>query len=1181
MAPKKAVAVTKKGAAAPAVEDIYVKYDQITHVRERPGMYIGSIEEDQCEVWTIGETDGATKMVKKTVKYIPGLYKIFDEILVNAGDHVVRLLEKPAAEVGNYVKNIRVKVDKKTGVIEVTNDGDGIDIALHAKENIYIPELIFANMLSSSNYDNNAERIVGGQNGIGGKATNIFSQWFEVETVDAVRQLHYIQRYENGMTVINKPKITKCKKKPYTTIRFLPNFSLFKGAGGKSPKGISDDMYLLMEKRVYDMCAVTGKDVTVYWNDKKLDYKNFEKYVDLYLGDKKEQVRVYEQINDRWEIAASYNDFNGFEQISFVNGIWTLRGGKHVEYIVNQIVKKLTELITKKNKNVVIKPQAVKDNLFIFVKSVIVNPMFDSQSKETLTTPVAKFGSKAEVSDKFIEKLYKSGIVDKILEISALHGQKELKKTDGQKKKTLRGIPKLDDANWAGTDKSQKCTLILTEGDSAKTMAIAGLSQVGRDAYGVFPLRGKLMNVKDATDSKISENAEMANLKKILGLKNGEKYKTLDDLRYGKIMIMVDSDYDGSHIKGLIFNMFHSLWPSLMKDQEHFLTCMLTPIVKVTKGSEVVSFYTMSDFEEWVRGREGDVRGWKIKYYKGLGTSTEQEAIEYFRQLKTVDYKHNGKASDDALDLAFNKKRADDRKEWLGVYDKNAILDSAEKTIFYDEFVHRELKHFSNYDLERSIPNINDGFKTSIRKIAFGCFKKGIYDKEIKVAQLAGYVSENAAYHHGEASLQGAIVGMAQDFVGSNNINLLMPIGQFGSRVQGGSDASQPRYIFTKFEPIVNAIFKKEDMKLLNYRVDDGDEVEPDYYMPVVPMVLINGALGIGTGFSTNVPCFNPKEIVRILREKLRGETPAMDLAPWYCGFRGNIVKDGDTAAKDAKWQSTGCFERINSTQIRVTELPVGFWTEDFKVLLEKILDEKNTPLKGYDSNYTHTHVDFTLHFNSGSAVDALMKTAANGFTEFENKFKLVKTKGLGTNNMYLFNSDGQIKKYDTVGDIIDEYYVTRLKYYGLRKEKVLQELENDIAVKENRIRFIQETIAKVIDVSSLTKKELEDTLEKREYMKVEKNGTSGGYNYLIEIPIYKQTKDEVDKLNGEIETCRNKHEEITKKTKESMWMDDLNEFDKAYDTYYNARLAAMNDHKTATTKKKAVSSTTKRVSRK
>lgn len=1134
-----------------AVDDAsrkYVKLDQKEHVLTRPGMYIGSVETDACDTWLY--SDAEKRMVKKQVRYVPGLFKIFDEILVNAIDHAVRLRSKTTDEVGSYVKNIRVDIKAAEGVIEVTNDGDGIEVIKHSEHGIYVPELIFGNLLTSTNYDDTEEKVIGGQNGIGAKACNIFSEWFEIETVDGTRKLSYMQRFEKNMTVVGDPVVAKYNKKPYTTIRFKPDYSRF---GMKVGDDLYNGMVEVMKKRVYDACAVTDKDITVWLNGEKLDYKTFEKYVDLYIGSKSDHVRVYEAINERWEVVASYNDFNGFEQISFVNGIWTLRGGKHVEYITNQITKKLIDLIAKRRKDVVVKPQAVKDNLILFVKATIVNPTFDSQSKETLTTPASKFGSKAEISDKFIDKLYKSGIVEKLVEISNIQGNNDMKKTDGKKKDTIRGIYKLDDANWAGTSRSHECTLILTEGDSAKTMVIAGLSRLGRDRYGVFPLRGKLLNVKDVALKKIMENEEITNLKKILGLESGKEYKSVSDLRYGRIMILTDQDVDGSHIKGLLFNMFHSLWPSLVKDHQ-FLTSMLTPIVKVTKANQVLSFYNLTDFENWKQEAEAAAaakKDWSVKYYKGLGTSTEEEAIQYFEAMKMVEYVHTGEESDSHLDLAFNKKKADDRKAWLGGYDRQRTLDYTDPKVAYETFVDRELIHFSNYDLERSIPNICDGFKVSQRKIMYACFKKNLTDKEIRVAQLASYVSENAAYHHGEASLQGAIVSMAQDFVGSNNINVLLPNGQFGSRVAGGKDASQPRYIHTLINPLALDIYKKEDLKILTYLDDDGYPIEPEYYVPIIPMILVNGAIGIGTGFSTNIPCYNPREIVAVLRRFLDDgpHQEVEELVPWYFGFKGRIEQ------VNGKFVSRGVYTRSTPTKVTVTELPVGFWTEDFKVMLEEMLEAKSEYLKNYDANYSHRKVNFTLHFSSSDALDTLMEEDANGITRFETMFKLVSPKLLSTSNMYLFNEKGQITKYDGAVDIIRTYFTIRMGYYERRKAYMLAKLHRDIDIDHNRIRFIKSIINKELDVSQYKKKELEELLATQGYMEVD-----GGYDYLVRIPIYNMTKDKVEDLEAAILSAEAEHSSLSSKSTNRMWNDDLDAFMAAYGSYEESRVAKMED---------------------
>jgi DNA topoisomerase-2 len=1121
------------------IAEKYVKLDQREHVLQRSGMYIGSIEEDKYETWVFDTEEN--KMIKRDVKYVPGLFKIFDEILVNAIDHNTRLKSmKDTDQNVNCMKYIKVYIDKDTGVIEVSNDGDGIECVKHPEHKIYIPELIFGNMLTSTNYDDNVERVIGGTNGLGSKLTNIYSEWFEVETVDRVKKLHYVQKFESNMSIVNEPTITKYTKKPFTTIRFKPDYARFK------LPCLTKDMYDMFVKRVYDACAVTDNEITIYFNDQKLEFKNFEKYVDLYIGGKNEHTRVYEQINDRWEVVASYNDFNGFDQVSFVNGIWTLRGGKHVDYILNQITKKLTDLIVKKNKNANIKPQNIKDNIILFIKSTIVNPTFDSQSKETLTTPTTKFGSKAELSDKFIDKLYKSGIAEKILQICEMNNNKELKKTDGKKRNVIKGIAKLDDANWAGTSKSKECTLILTEGDSAKTMVLAGLSQVGRDKYGVFPLKGKVMNVKDTSVKKISDNEEITNLKKILGLETGKDYKTLDDLRYGRIMLTTDADLDGHHIKGLMFNLFQTLWPSLFQT-ENFLTSMITPIIKAThnRSKNVISFYSQRDYDNWKQEQENNksYQEWKIKYYKGLGTSTNDEAQEYFKNLNIVSYKYD-KNSDFCLDLAFNKKRADDRKLWLSEYDKSANIDNMQKEVPYEDFINKELIHFSNYDIERSIPSLIDGLKTSQRKILFGCLKRNLVSDEIRVAQLASYVSEHSCYHHGEASLQGAIIGMAQNFVGSNNINVLKPIGQFGSRIHMGKDAGAPRYIYTMLEKISTIIYNKDDQGVLKYLDDDGIPVEPEYYVPIIPTVLINGAIGIGTGFSTNIPCYNPKDIAGILKamltcpEDYQTSSQLPELMPWYMGFEGTIKKQND------KWVSVGRFQKLSATKVEVTELPVGYATQDFKEFLEEMLDKD---LKQYDSNYTDKKVSFVLHFPNADTVDNYMKIENNGFTKFENDFKLVSSKNLSTTNMYLFNSHGVIQKYDTPQDIILEYHATRMRFYKERKQHTISGIENDLKYLYAKIRFIRSVVTDEVKVSKMKKYELEEYLNTHDYPLL-----NDKFDYILRIPIYNLTTDKVKELENEITKAEKALQDVKDKTEQSMWLEELELFTKEYDIYFD-----------------------------
>ena len=861
--------------------------------------------------------------------------------------------------------------------------------------------------------------------------------------------------------------------------------------------------------------------------------------------------------------------------MSFVNGINTIKGGKHIEYITNMITKNLVDMTMSKKKKT-IKTQHIKDNLFVFVKALIVNPSFDSQSKETLTTPVAKFGSKCDLSDKFYEKLYKSGIIDKALSITEFYDKKKLVKTDGKKLSRII-VPKLDDANLAGTKQSQECTLILTEGDSAKTMAIAGLSVIGRDRYGVFPLRGKILNVKDATLQKISDNNEITAIKKILGLEQNKKYTDISQLRYGSIMIMTDQDHDGSHIKGLVFNIFQSMWHELY-EVPGFLTSMLTPIIKATNNKkDVIEFYNMSDYEKWSETDIAKNGNWRIKYYKGLGTSSDQEAKEYFKQMNKVTYVYDEQA-DEVIDLAFNKKRADDRKLLLQSYNKDRVLDYSKKFINYKSFVDDDLIHFSNRDLQRSINHICDGLKESTRKILYACFKRRLYTNEIKVAQLSGYVSEVSAYHHGENSLQQAIVGMAQIYVGTNNINLLNPNGQFGSRCQGGQDASSARYIFTVLSKLTKLIFKEEDNIILNYQDDDGQQIEPEYYIPIIPMILVNGGIGIGTGYSTNIPQFNPSDIINICKliceiiKKSKIDVKNEDdlemiysvldvleidnITPYYLGFKGTIEK-----AEKNSYVSKGIYKWIDNETLEITELPIGTWTEDYKEFLENMITSGLNNLKYIENHYTSKNVRFILHFNT-SVKDKISD-------KVEALFKLQSSKNLSINNMHLFNNEGSIQKYESTTEIIKEWAETRILKYYERKMYQIKNLEKEAKVISNKMRFILDVIAGKIQIMNKKLVDIMARLVELKYPPIDteknekdkddeyddeysENKKVAHYNYLLKMPISQLTYDRKIILEKEHKELEDKLNALKDTNIEDIWMSDLVELEKAWELHRN-----------------------------
>jgi DNA topoisomerase-2 len=632
---------------------------------------------------------------------------------------------------------------------------------------------------------------------------------------------------------------------------------------------------------------------------------------------------------------------------------------------------------------------------------------------------------------------------------------------------------------------------------------------------------------------------------------------------------MTDQDLDGSHIKGLGINLFQSEWPSLSEIPE-FIGFMNTPILKAKKDNQELKFYNEGEYEEWKN--QNETKGWNIKYYKGLGTSTKTEFREYFEEKKFVGFEHTGQISDDAIDMVFNKKRADDRKNWLEtVYNRNSFADTSKQMIPYEEFINKELIHFSKYDCDRSIPNLMDGLKISLRKILFTAFKRRL-SSEIKVAQFSASVSEKSCYHHGEESLNKAIVGMGQNFVGSNNINLLFPSGQFGSRIKGGQDAASPRYIFTRLERITRILFPEQDDKILKYLTDDGTPVEPQFYVPIIPMVLVNGTKGIGTGFSTEIMCYNPKDIIAYLKNKLQGIlTDSIEFFPYYEGFTGEISK-----INDSKFLFKGRYETIEQDKIKVTELPIGFWTEDFKELLNDLQNDKDkegkkiVPLvKDVFENYTDTTIEFVITFSKGKLAELESSKGDNGCNGLEKLLKLYSTSS--TTNMNLFNSEDKLKKYESVEEIIDDYFDIRVEYYEDRKDNMIDALERELLILSNKAKYIQELLDGTIDLRKKKKQEIIDMLQDKEYDTIDHDDD---YTYLVKMPMDSVSEENVEKLLNQHKTKQEELDIVNATTIQQMWLSELEILENEYQEYQKEReQAQIGDIKVS--KKKAVTKVT------
>jgi hypothetical protein len=654
-------------------------------------------------------------------------------------------------------------------------------------------------------------------------------------------------------------------------------------------------------------------------------------------------------------------------------------------------------------------------------------------------------------------------------------------------------------------------------------------------------------------------NVETDNIINIIELEQTEQYVydlETDNHHFqagvGKLIV---HNTDGTHIKGLVINMLHTLWPSLIK-REYFIQSLNTPIVKAIKNKNVISFYNLTDYQKWKNKKE--TSGYNIKYYKGLGTSTSLEAKEYFNNITNKLITYMWKQYDDnienidndsetyiptldddiALELAFSKHKADERKQWLMSYNKDNIIKYEQKIVPYYDFVHYDLIHFSNEDVYRSIPSVIDGLKPSQRKILYGAFLRGLDKTEVKVAQLAGFVSDRAAYHHGEASLNSTIIGMAQNFVGSNNINILSPNGQFGTRLKGGSDASASRYIWTKLEKITTTIFNPIDNSVLNQLNDDGMLIEPEYYVPIIPMVLVNGIQGIGTGFSTKIPPYNPIDIIQNLKNKLKGQL-IKPMDPWWRNFNGNIVKIDDYNYEIyGKW-------KISNNKLIITELPIGEWTSSYKEFLENMLleqdkkpkNKKTSSLISYKDNNTDELIYFELTFENGY----LEKEK-----DIDKTFKLCKKYSI--TNMHLYCPKGHIKKYNKVDDIIEDYYNVRLDLYQKRKNYLLNVLEQQLKIISYKVKFILMVINNKIEIRNKKKIYIENILEENNFPKLQKTKDENiSYDYLLSMPLWNLTKEKIDELRKQKENKETEYNILLNKTNIDIWLEELDILENEY----------------------------------
>ena len=689
----------------------------------------------------------------------------------------------------------------------------------------------------------------------------------------------------------------------------------------------------------------------------------------------------------------------------------------------------------------------------------------------------------------------------------------------------LIDINKIEDVGYKNTiDLSVEVdeTFCINDGiishNSAQGSVLAGFSEVDRNYWGVFPVKGRPLNVRDVPASKIAANDEISNIMKVLGLVPGKKYKDLKELRYGKVVFFTDADPHGISIKGLLINMFHKLWPELL--ELGFCYEFITPIVKATKGKNVIEYY---DLDKYKREKETKLQGYKIKYYKGLGTFLSSDMKTMFKNINKhlIQFTFDKNTDNNKIDLLFNKKKADQRKEWMTNYKGEIIPDKFGKPNPINEFFDNEFIQFANYDNVISIPDVMDGLKVSQRKIVYSALKKNIKN-EVKVAQFGASSSELTHYAHGESNMFGTIINMAQNFVGANNINIFHPAGNFGSRRDPKASAS-PRYIYTHLTDIARLIFRKEDDEILNYLDEDGEQIEPEFYLPIIPMILVNGTSGIGTGWSTDIPMYDPQALIQVIKRKLIKPDQKYMINPSYKNWLGDIefIEDKNT------YKTYGVFNQVNKTTIHITELPIGISIDKYINNLDKLIDDKK--IKKFIDNSTDEKIDITITTDkiSGNIYDYL---------------KL--TNNISINNMHTW-FNGQITKWNNAEQLLNTWIDERVKYYSIRKKQWTEHLDKQFIRYANLFKFIDDVINGNIVVNN---RKLEDILVDMENMYDKYNDS---FDYLLSLPTYAFTKEKYQQYKQQAIDTKKELKRYKSLNPEDIWTSELDELETYLDKNY------------------------------
>lgn len=1087
--------------------DAYQKLSDIEHILLRSDMYLGPVDRVPRLAKCLDITQ--MKIRQKLVSLSEGQEQTFVEIIGNIADNVQR-----SREHGVDPGHAEITINHEWVVAK----NYGMNIPVARKPNgEWVPAMIFGNLRTSSNYDDSKKRYLIGKNGIGAKATNAFSKVFIVECGDPGNSLRFKMVWQNNMTIASEPEITPYQGPGYTQISYSLDFARF-GVTGFDQEAI--EIYAAHCAAVSYTCQIP-----IIFNGVQIMIKDLFAYAALFHEVTRTSAISYTDPKGTYDLCIidTPNTEDGQSNaicVSFVNGIVTSQGGVHVDEAYRVIVKSINEFMGKAVEGIQLTKRDIVNHISVFISCRVPNPKFKSQVKDYLSGPKIDI----ELPESLLKGIKKWNLIETIYMEIQRKRMNKLKKTDGKRKKRAR----VKGAEPANLSPSLDATLICTEGESADAYRLKFISQIpngmGRDYFGSLPLHGKLLNVLNADFIQIMENRDIIGIKEMLGLKEETDY-SLDEnfrkLNYGTFLFMPDPDNDGKHILGLVLLFFLHRFYSLV--QRGFVKFLRIPVVRLDIQGRRFVFYSMSSFKRFI-AQIPPSTPFHADYFKGLGSSEDHHIIEDFANPKIVTFKVDETTAQKVL-LAFHKTASHERKDWIANWVNREVIDTDSYTeLPISIFIDHELIDYSIENIIRSIPEAMDGFKESQRKVFFAALKKlgGKKKKDkIKVAQVGNHAAEITNYKHGEACLSDTIVQMTYGHVGSNNMPYFQPRGQFGTRNKGGRDAANPRYTCISLPWWTYYIYRKEDKRLEKLIEDEGEKQECENFFPILPMHLVNGVIGIGTAYSTNIPQHNPLDLAFWLQQRLlqdlqpeAGHQLPM-LRPWFKGFTGQVTLVGNG------FTTEGIMRILPDQSIEIDELPIGTWTADYEEFLAKL--EENGVISGYMNRSTDNKVKFIIN-KYLDGVPTMKKLKLISKHSYSNMTVLYRTADRGI----------QPRIYNNVTQLLQDFYKIRLPKYAERKALMIAEYEREIHDLTEKVRYIKAVaVDKVLEVRNRPEAEIFKNMDQMKFDRA----------LLDKVKVRELTQDSIPKLLAQIAAKQEEKARIEATPIQAMWYNELEEF--------------------------------------